>query len=138
MTTFASSAASSPLCDGTDLRLLANVAFLAVKMRWQEEADEIFAAVADASATPWEVVFAWIAGRCELGDGEGAAELLERLRGCDAARAGMVPMAECCVAAACGSPEWMVLAQRIVRAGPGAFGYETAQAMLSEQGTRSR
>lgn len=138
MTTLASSTASSPLCDATDLRLLANVAFLAVKMRWQEEADEIFAAVADASATPWEVVFAWIAGRCELGDGEGAAELLERLRGLAGARVGMVPMAECCVAAACGSPQWVAQAQRIVRAGPGTFGYETAQAMLSEQGIGSR
>jgi hypothetical protein len=50
----------------------------------------------------------------------------------------MVPMAECCVAAACGSPDWVAKAQRIVRAGPTAFGHETAQAMLSEHDARRR
>ena len=138
MTHTAPAIASSPLCDSPDLRLLANVAFLAVKMRWQDEADEIFAAVADASVTPWEVVFAWLVARCDLGDGDGAADLLERLRGFDATRPGMVPMAECCVAAACGSPDWVAKAQRIVRAGPTAFGHETAQAMLSEHDARRR
>jgi hypothetical protein len=127
------------LCTTAELRLLGNIAFLATKMRWQDEAESIHAALAGAVESKAELCFAWLASRCELGDLDGACELMARLERLPDVKADMVLMARCYLQCCGNAPEWVDSARRVVRAGPDSFGYETARAMLEEhdlQGVR--
>lgn len=134
-------AADNELCESSDLRLLANVAYLAAKMRWSDESDQLYEAIAEVTQTPAEVLFAWISARCETGDHDGARELLERLLALPQTTpeaAEMAEMAQCCVACASDAADWVNRARAIVARGPACFGYETAQAMLDAQQAPAR
>ena len=125
-------------CDSSHLRLLGNIAFLAVKMRWEDEAETIFGALAEVVETKADLYFAWLGARCELGDLAGASELMARLEALPDAPADRVLMARCYLQCCCNAPEWVDNARHVVRGGPDAFGYETAQAMLEEYDLQRR
>jgi hypothetical protein len=119
-------------CDSAHLRLLGNIAFVAAKMQWQDEAEAIYGALAPVVETKVELYFAWMGARCELGDMAGACELMARLESLPDAPADMLLMARCYVQCCGNAPEWVDSARRVVQGGPDAFGYETALAMLEE------
>ena len=119
-------------CDSSHLRLLGNIAFLAAKMQWRDEAETIYSALSEVVETKADLYFAWLGARCELGDVAGACELMARLESLPDAPADMVLMARCYLQCCGDAPEWVDSARHVTRGGPGAFGYETAQAMLDE------
>lgn len=129
---------SDALCEVADLRLLGNIAFLAARMRWQEESDAIFGALVDQVQTKAELMFAWMSARCEAGDMAGAGRVLARMEALAPQAGEIVIMARCYFLCCCQSPEWVDIARHVLRAGPQAFGYETAGAMLAEHDTRTR
>jgi len=128
----------SPVCQPSDLRLLGNIAFLAARMRWREESDRIFEALADVVETKADLLFAWMSARCETGDLPGAGEVLARMEKLPADAAEIVMMARCYFLCCCNSPEWVDIARRVTRTGPQTFGYGTASAMLTEHAGRQR
>lgn len=125
-----------PACSAADLRLLGNVAVLACKMRWQEEAETLFGALAPVVENRAEVTFAWLAARCQFGDLPGACELMARLEASGDSPADLLLMARCYLQCSGNAPEWVDTARHVVRGGPDAFGYETALAMLDEHHRR--
>ena len=125
-------------CDAPQLRLLGNIAFLAAKMRWRDEAETIYGALSDVVETKADLYFAWLAARCELGDLAGACEVMARMEILPGAPADMVLMARCYLQCCGNAPEWVDSARRVVRGGPDAFGYETALAMLEEHDLQQR
>jgi hypothetical protein len=128
----------SALCEPSDLRLLANIAFLASRMRWQEESDKIFDALADSVETKADLLFAWLSARCSTGDMSGAGAVLSRMEALPPDAAEIVMMARCYFLCCCHSPEWVEIARRVTRAGPQAFGYAAADAMLAEHESGQR
>ena len=126
---------SSP-CTPSDLRLLGKVAYLAAKMRWQEEAETVFDALVPVVENPADVLFAWLAARCDFGDLQGACQLMARLEALNGVPADLVLMARCYLQCCGNAPEWVDTARHVVRGGPDAFGYETARAMLDEHDRR--
>ena len=128
----------SAVCPPSDLRLLANVAFLAARMRWHEESDKIFDALLDVVETKADLLFTWLSARCEAGDMAGAGAVLARMDQLPPEAAEIVMMARCYFLCCCHSPEWVEIARRVTRAGPQAFGYATAGAMLAENEARQR
>lgn len=124
--------------DPSHLRLLGNIAFMATKMRWQDEAETIYGALEPVVETKAELYFAWLGARCEFGDMAGAFDLMARLESLPDAPADMVQMARCYLQCCIDAPEWVDTAHHVVRGGPDAFGYETAQAMLKEHDLRQR
>lgn len=125
-------------CKPSDLRLLGNIAFLATKMHWRDEADEIYGALAPVVESKADLLFAWLGARCELNDLEGACEVMARLESLPDAPADMVLMARCYLQCCGNIPEWVENTRRLVREGPRTFGYETACAMLEEHDLRCR
>src|SRR5438132_13847900 len=119
-------------CDSSHLRLLGNIAFVAAKMHWQDEAEAIYAALAPVVETKGELYFAWLGARCELGDLAGACEVMAWLESLPDAPADMVLMARCYLQCCGNAPECVDSARRVVRGGPHASGDETAAALLDE------
>jgi hypothetical protein len=123
-------------CTPADLRLLANIAYLAGKMRWQDEAESLYGALAPVVQSQPDLYFAWLAARCEFGNLDGARELMLRLEALPDAPADLVLMARCYLQCCANLPDWVDTARRVVRGGPEAFGYETARALLEEHDRR--
>lgn len=128
---------TEPLCYPSDVRLLGNIGFLATKMQWREEAETIYRALESSVHTKAELYFTWLSARCEFGDLDGACEVMARLESLPGVPSDMVAMARCYLQCCANAPEWVDNARRIVRAGPDAFGYETARAMLEEHDLRN-
>jgi hypothetical protein len=120
----------------SDLRLLGNIAYLATKMRWQDEGEALYGALAPVVQSQADLYFAWLAARCEFGDIEGACALMDRLERLPGAPADLLLMARCYLQCCCNAPEWVDTARRVVRGGPEHFGYDTARAMLDEHDRR--
>ena len=123
---------TQPICQPSDLRLLTHIGYLAMKMKWSEEGEAIYNALAEVVQSKAELYFTWLVARCEVNDMPGASELLARLQEIKAP-ADMQLMARCYVECCSALPQWTATAKKIVQGGPGTFGYETACSMLDQQ-----